>query len=179
MLVTIKIVLGIAGIVVAALSALLIIVDGVAIMFTYASLVLALFSVGLKNRRILKIYGVVFVIAHVILGWRIYSDTNNNDYYSSGSLPNFDCFERCSNRLRQGRESAALRSSCSKADAMRSISACIRPIRAGIKESMITQMIIGIGNKNIEDNMSPQRMHILFRAGIITAQRIDKFQITV
>jgi len=76
MKVTVKSILGYVGIVIAALSVLLIIVDGVAIIFTYVSLVFVLFSVGVKNKGALKIYGLVFIIAHVIFGWRMYSDIN-------------------------------------------------------------------------------------------------------
>lgn len=51
-------------------------------------------------------------------------------------------------------------------------------VRAGIEEGVITQVVIRVGNQNIEDDTSPQFMHILFRIGAISAQSIDKFQVT-
>jgi len=46
----IKLVFGIIGVLIASASALLIIVDGVAIIFTYISLVFALLSIGVGNK---------------------------------------------------------------------------------------------------------------------------------
>ncbi len=58
----------------ATFSAFLIIVDGVAIIFTYISLIFALFSMSVSNIKILKIYGAIFVVSHIVLVWRISSD---------------------------------------------------------------------------------------------------------
>ncbi len=108
MRVTIKAVLGFVGTVIAALSALLIIVDGVAIIFTYASLVFALLSIGVENKGILKIYGVVFVIAHLVFGWRMYSDINSSGSYHSSAPPDFKHFEKCSNKMFQNVEGSQI-----------------------------------------------------------------------
>ena len=98
MKVSIKVVLGFVGIVIAALSALMIIVDGVAIIFTYVSLVFALCLIGLEDKGILKVYGVVFVIAHLVLGWRMYSDSSINGFHYLSLPPNLNNFEICGDR---------------------------------------------------------------------------------
>ncbi len=85
----IKTISGVIGIAIATLSALVIVVDGVAIIFTYVSLLFALFLIGGKHRRMLKIYGVIFMIAHLVLGWRIVSDTNRNHMLKQEVLMNF------------------------------------------------------------------------------------------
>jgi len=59
-------------------SAFLIIVDGVAIIFTYVSLILAVCSVNKNNIKLLKIYGVIFVVSHIILAWRVNSDLHQS-----------------------------------------------------------------------------------------------------
>lgn len=69
--ITIKTVSGFTGVTIAVLSVLLITGDGVAILFTYASLIFVLPLIGKGNKGILKIYVVVFVIAHLVLGWRM------------------------------------------------------------------------------------------------------------
>jgi len=81
------------------LSALLLVVDGVAIVFTYASLVFALLSIGEGSKRVLKIYGLLFIIAHFVLVWRVSSDSMHQNM-NYPSLPmNFKQFEKCSNEM--------------------------------------------------------------------------------
>ncbi len=60
------------------LSAFLIVVDGVAIIVTYISLIFAAFSISKNNIKILKIYGFIFVMAHIVLVWRIGDDMRQN-----------------------------------------------------------------------------------------------------
>ncbi len=62
----------------ATFSAFLIVVDGVAIIFTYISLIFALLSMSVKNIKLLKIYGVIFVVSHIVLAWRISSDMHGS-----------------------------------------------------------------------------------------------------
>jgi len=69
-----KLISGIIAVLAVTFSAFLIIVDGVAIIFTYISLIFAAFSISASNIRILKIYGVIFVASHIVLVWRINSD---------------------------------------------------------------------------------------------------------
>ena len=66
------------GVVVAGVSALLIIADGVAIIFTYASLVFVVASIGLKSKKLQAVYWLVFVVANLTFGWRAYTDLNKN-----------------------------------------------------------------------------------------------------
>jgi len=65
---------GILAIILVVISTITMVVDGVAIIFTYVSLLFALLSIAVKNRQILQIYGVLFVLAHVVLMWRIDGD---------------------------------------------------------------------------------------------------------
>ncbi|VAW89182.1 hypothetical protein MNBD_GAMMA17-257 [hydrothermal vent metagenome] len=97
----IKTILGAIGIAIAALSALVIIVDGVAIIFTYVSLLFALFLIGGKNKRMLKAYGVMFMLAHFVLGWRIVIDTNKNDVLNGAVPMDFRYFRVCSDKMFQ------------------------------------------------------------------------------
>ena len=97
----IKTILGIIGIAIAALSTLMIIVSGAAIIFTYVSLLFALFLIGSQNKRLLKIYGVVFVIAHLVLGWRIVSDTNRSTMINQDIPMDFRFFQACSEQMFQ------------------------------------------------------------------------------
>jgi len=91
-IIAIKIVLGFLGILIAALSALLIIVDGVAIIFTYVSLIFALFSIGAGSKGILKIYCAIFLLAHLIFGWRMNSDTTASNISNSNYPTEFKIF---------------------------------------------------------------------------------------
>jgi len=96
---TLKTVLGFVAVIIAAMSTLLIVVDGVAIIFTYASLVFALFSIGAGNKNILKVYGVVFIISNLVFGWRVYDDSNSSNRQYSEVPPDFKNFEMCSNKM--------------------------------------------------------------------------------
>ncbi|MCF6325488.1 MAG: hypothetical protein L3J89_14415 [Gammaproteobacteria bacterium] len=95
----IKAILGAIGTAIAALSVLMIIVDGVAIILTYASLLFALFLIGGKNSRILKVYGVMFVLAHLVLGWRIVSDTSQSHALNRDAPMDFRSFDACSDKM--------------------------------------------------------------------------------
>jgi len=77
-MVKLKFVSGVIAVLLATFSVFLIVVDGVAIIFTYISLIFALFSMSVKNIKILKIYGVIFVVSHIILAWRISSDMHGS-----------------------------------------------------------------------------------------------------
>lgn len=96
------------GIVVAGASALLIIVDGAAIIITYASLVFAIVSIGLKSKRVQVVYWVVFVVANLIFGWRAYTGQSEHadqrkHISSTKATPiNNNLFVPCSNRMFEG-----------------------------------------------------------------------------
>jgi len=74
LMVKLKFISGVVAVLVVTFSAFLIIVDGVAIIFTYISLIFAAFSISASNIKILKIYGVIFAVSHIVLAWRISSD---------------------------------------------------------------------------------------------------------
>lgn len=95
----IKFLSGVIALILVVFSVLLLVVDGVAIVFTYASLVFALLSIGEKSKRILKVYGVLFIIAHFVLAWRVSSDSMHQNTNYSSSPMNFKLFEKCSNEM--------------------------------------------------------------------------------
>jgi len=74
-----KLAFGIIAVLLAIISSFLMVVDGVAIILTYISLIFALFSMSVSNTKMLKIYAVIFVMSHIVLAWRISSDVNQND----------------------------------------------------------------------------------------------------
>jgi len=87
------------GIVVAIVSAILIVVDGVAIIFTYASLVFVVASIGVKNKKILGVYWLVFVVANLTFGWRAYTDKNEHTSNIQATPLNHKLFLSCSNKM--------------------------------------------------------------------------------
>lgn len=81
------------------LSAVAIVVDGVAIILAYISLIPALIAFGEKTKNLMKVYGILFLVAHIVLGIRIVLDmTAQTDNMSQG-LVNFKLFEKCSNLM--------------------------------------------------------------------------------
>jgi len=90
---------GILAIILVIISTVAMVVDGVAIILTYVSLLFALFSIAAKNRRILQIYGVLFVLAHVVLMWRIDGDTTQVNATSSSVPVDAAQFGACSNQM--------------------------------------------------------------------------------
>jgi len=75
-----------------------IIVDGVAIIFAYISLVFAAIALGGQHKVLLKIVGVIFLLAHLVLGWRISSDSSHQG--SQSFYPhNSKLFVKCSNEM--------------------------------------------------------------------------------
>ncbi len=91
--------LAILSIVLVLLSIIAIVVDGVAILFTYLSLVVALFSIGKQTKNILKIYGVFFLIAHLVLGTRIVIDMTQQTNGASQGVFHPQRFVKCSNEM--------------------------------------------------------------------------------
>jgi len=87
------------GIAVAGISTLLIVVDGVAIIFTYASLVFVIASIGLKNKRVQVVYWLVFVIANATFGWRAYTDKSEYTSNTKTTPLNHKLFVSCSNKM--------------------------------------------------------------------------------
>jgi len=90
---------GILAIILVIISIVAMVVDGVAIILTYVSLLFALFSIAAKNRRILQLYGVLFVLAHVVLMWSIDSDASQVSTTSSAVPVDLAQFEACSNQM--------------------------------------------------------------------------------
>ena len=62
------------AILLATLSIFALIVDGVAIIISYVSIPFAVLALGLRQRYLLKVYMSFFIMAHVVLLWRILSD---------------------------------------------------------------------------------------------------------
>jgi len=95
-----RLILLIIGTSIVIVSAILIVVDGIAIIFTYASLIFVITSIGVKNKKILGVYCLVFIIANLIFGWRIYTDkqVSNNQV----TPLNHTLFLSCSNKMFQG-----------------------------------------------------------------------------
>jgi len=87
------------GIVVAIVSAILIAVDGVAIIFTYVSLVFVIASIGVKNKKIQRVYWLVFVVANLTFGWRAYTDKNEYTSNIQATPLNHKLFLSCSNKM--------------------------------------------------------------------------------
>ena len=77
-MVKLQLISGVMAVLLVMSSAFLIIVDGVAIIFTYVSLILAVCSMNKSNIKVLKIYGVIFLVSHIILAWRVNSDLHQN-----------------------------------------------------------------------------------------------------
>ncbi len=97
---TIKSVFGFVAIIIVVLSTPLIMVSGAAIILTYGSLVFALLSMAAANKNILKIYGLVFIIAHLVLGWRMYDDISSRRHGYAGGVPeDMHKFESCRNKM--------------------------------------------------------------------------------
>jgi energy-coupling factor transporter transmembrane protein EcfT len=94
-----RLILLIIGIVITGVSALLIVVDGVAIIFTYASLVFVIASIGLKSKKVLVVYWLVFVVSNLTFGWRAYTDNNLHGSNTQASLSNNKLFVSCSNKM--------------------------------------------------------------------------------
>ena len=46
-----------------------------------------------------------------------------------------------------------------------------------VEKTVIAQVIVRVGNQNIEHQPPPQRPHVAFRRGPVLAQRVDNFQI--
>jgi len=90
---------GILAIILVIISTVAMVVDGVAIILTYVSLLFALFSIAAKNRRILQFYAALFVLAHVVLIWRIDSDAPQVSMTSSPVPIDAAQFEACSNQM--------------------------------------------------------------------------------
>jgi len=91
--------LAILSMVLVLLSIIAIVVDGVAILFTYLSLLVALFSISTQTKNILKIYGVFFLIAHLVLGTRIVVDMTQQTNGSSQNAFHPQRFVKCSNEM--------------------------------------------------------------------------------
>lgn len=87
------------GAIVAGVSALLIVIDGVAIIFTYASLLFIMASIGLKCRKIQTVYWLLFVLANLIFGWRAYTDNHEHTPSIQATPFNNKLFVSCSNKL--------------------------------------------------------------------------------
>ncbi len=83
-----------------AASLLAILVDGVAIILAYISMVFALLAAGIKKKYLLATYGVLFVAAHFILIWRISSDITRPPHHSVKQVPHTpEVFIKCSNEM--------------------------------------------------------------------------------
>ncbi len=60
-------------------STLLVLVDSVAIVFAYFSLLFVTLSLPItNNKKVLQLYVVIFLLAHITMGWRIYTDFLNS-----------------------------------------------------------------------------------------------------
>jgi len=92
----------IVGIIVAGSSTLLMVVDGVAIIFTYVSLVFVIASIGLKSRKVQGVYWLVFVVANMTFGWRAFTDINKYDSNIQATPLNQKLFVSCSNKMFEG-----------------------------------------------------------------------------
>jgi hypothetical protein len=73
-------------------------VDGIAIMFSWVSLLFALLGYNSKNIWLLKLYGVMFFIPHILIVLSIYINRDNG-HAGTSKTPSFSLFEKCSNEM--------------------------------------------------------------------------------
>ena len=88
-----KLILLILAIILVSLSGLAIVVDGVAIFLAYISLIPALIAFGEKTKNLMKVYGILFLIAHIVLGIRLILDITTQTNNSPHGPVNFELFE--------------------------------------------------------------------------------------
>lgn len=81
------------------LSIIGVIVDGVAILLAYVSLIPALIAYGEKTKKLIKVYGLLFLTAHIVLGVRISLDIMTQTTNPPHGPVNFSLFEECSNLM--------------------------------------------------------------------------------
>lgn len=83
------------------ISIFLVFVDGVAIIFSYVSLVFALLSINRNNIKLVKLFGILFLVPYAILAYSLYTDSGQS--IGSSKLPDFELFEKCSNEMFQNK----------------------------------------------------------------------------
>ena len=73
-------------------------VDGVALMFSYISLPFALLAYSRANIKLIKLFGVLFIISHIPFAIMAYN-SSNTEQITTSEMPNFKLFEKCSNEM--------------------------------------------------------------------------------
>ena len=76
-------------------------VSGIGIVLTYASIPFFIFSKKIFTRNNVKIYWSLFLVAHLILAWRIWDDLNNENT-NSHVTNNPRLFKNCSEKMFKG-----------------------------------------------------------------------------
>ena len=89
----------VASLVLITVSFFLMFVSGVAIIFLYISLLLALLAYNHRNITLLKIYAFFFIIAHIPFLIMMLNSSNKHPVNNSSEFPNFSLFEECSNEM--------------------------------------------------------------------------------
>jgi len=74
-------------------------VDGVVIILSYVSLFFALVSISQRNRKGLKIFAFLFIIAHIAFFFRTYLDTSSKSNTNTMITVPSETFVRCSNMM--------------------------------------------------------------------------------
>jgi len=71
-------------------------VDGVVIILSYMSLFFAFVSISQRNRKGLKFFAFLFIIAHIAFFFRVYLDTNSKSNINTMITVPSETFVRCS-----------------------------------------------------------------------------------
>jgi len=91
----------------ATLSIFMMLVDGVAVVFAYASLPFALLAFSQKNIKVLKVYGLLVFASLVVFAYMAFSYRGNESTITS-EVPNYDLFEKCSNEMFRSKEDLSM-----------------------------------------------------------------------
>jgi len=77
----------------------LIAVSGIGIIFTYFSLPFLYVSRSIIDKKYVKLYWVLFLIAHIVLAWRAWDDMRSESDDNVRVIFNPIMFEKCSNDM--------------------------------------------------------------------------------